>query len=169
MKSKTSKKKPVRISKRPFVPKIVKARIKRLKKDFLAAAATMLSADNGVRWNNVVKKIAKKWGLKMFSHTGLSGFAFKSKKAGLILKAPYLCSDMATPPCGIYTEAFTVDVPCEDWDPIFIQPLADVSHEARMTAYSLFEDAIAEGMIDYTDTHSENVGIYKGKAVKIDW
>ncbi len=163
------------VSRRQFCPKPLRQTITRFKRDFLAQLKRVKAEfkrkdddlDSG-DWELVVKKLAKKWGLKKKYHDGMSGILFISKKKGFVVKRSYLCRDgYRFPKCAIWTKAIPFRSPYDDDSngPVYVQPIADVSYRAADRAY----EAIDDSDVRTSDLHEGNVGIYRGKAVAIDW
>jgi hypothetical protein len=119
-------------------------------------------------------KFLKKLGFRGKESCGIGyPIVFINKKLGVVVKRPYVAGYYKTPIKGIKTNVVRFEPNDDDdnyeFDKIFIQPLADVSRRARIKAYQILNEWADEyeGYVD--DMHSDNVAMYNGKAVRIDW
>jgi hypothetical protein len=96
---------------------------------------------------------------------------FIHKKKKVVVKRPYVAGTVDVPEKGIKTAVVRFR-PRDDYDEnnyIFIQPFADVSRKARNMAYDILSEW-SDNFNGYADDmHSQNVAMYNGQAVRIDW
>lgn len=168
----------MKVSTEPKCPKELKDTIYALSMDLRKA----LMADYGVESTReqfffAVKSIQRKWGLYRKQTNSVSNAVFISKKHGVVVKLPYYDGN-PVPKCAIYT--VTIDYSTNECAvPAIIQPLADRSN--MKAVYDAFRSINAflhgvETFVGYNDDHGitddqhhNNVGIFMGEAVSIDW
>ncbi len=96
------------------------------------------------------------------------GSIYVNKSKGVVVKRPYLTfvGKQKVPSDAVETIVIESEyAPWPDLDRVFIQPLVDVSIDARIDSYIHFRDKKK----NHTDLKSANCGMYKGKPVLIDW
>lgn len=164
----------VPISQEPTCSDELKKVILEIKADFLEAVSS-LGRNYRDDWRKAVKRISDKWGFEEKITEGLSTYIFVSTKYGVVLKRPCICSGdgrMVKPPFAIFTEMFKPKKRMPSYSSykfILIQPLADVSEKSKEAAYRIISRVNNNAKKRYSDLHENNVAIYDGKAVAIDW
>jgi hypothetical protein len=166
----------MKVSTKPKCPKELKDTINALSKDLRKA----LKADYGVESTReqfffAVKSIQRKWGLYRKQTRSVSNAVFISKKYGVVVKLPYY-DGTSVPKCAIYTVRINYSTD-ECAVPAIIQPLAD--RTSLKAVYEAFRsiNAFLRGVEEFSgyddgitnDQHHNNVGVFMGEAVSIDW
>jgi len=157
-------------------------KLKRLTPEQVARTNLKLS-----KWAKLVKRLKfnlkalKKHGFRKMDHEGMSNFLYINRKAGIIVKTPYLCYGSNNPlkklpalaiPTVILKNTFHKydDEAAEPnvGSQIFIQPLADVPYscDEAETLVWLIEKALR---CETRDLHEGNVATFLGCPVRIDW
>lgn len=128
-----------------------------------------------IKKHNYNLKFLTKMGFKKKNLTGRSSgfchyFHYRDK---IVVKIPYLCERKFSKKYLVPT--VKVKLPkvlrggnsgdMEDYWYIFIQPMVQVDSKSRRMAYNYFLD----NKYRVIDLHSNNVGMYNGKPVLIDW
>lgn len=91
------------------------------------------------------------------------------RKKRIVVKRPYLTDDkMPKAACP----TLIIDSPdprCGILEKIFIQPLVDVSDDAKWAAHSILNEKQESGDLVGADLKESNCGMYKRKPVIFDW
>lgn len=164
-----------------FLDKPTKSKLKKLADEVLR---TMDSLGGNLHRNRVflttlTKRIKKSWGFKIKKHSGLSGYVAISKKYKIVMKIPYICSEVERPPKSVVP---TVIVPFPknisdssmifDSEVVLLQPLVDTSEKSYRSMckkYNVVDSDELSGPKFGNDCHRCNVGVYKKQFVAIDW
>lgn len=102
----------------------------------------------------------KKFGFeKVITHTS-SGFIYRNKKMGVVVKIPYVLSSKK-PPKKYLIETFI-------YKDVFIQPMAKVDKKSSNLAYKRLLK-VANEKECWDDLCNLNVGLHRGRAVMFDW
>ena len=176
----------MKVSTKPKCPTAMRKVIKAVADDFNVAIATVFAGDtlgmgNYYAFFEAMKAIKTRWGFKRKQTNSVNNAVFISKKHGVVIKLPYMCEETEQKPASaIYTKVIRISR-SEDYDAseVFIQPLADRSNMAKV--YEAFRsiNAFLHGVKTFagynddhgiiSDQHHNNVGIFMGEAVSIDW
>jgi hypothetical protein len=160
------------VSLKPYCPRITRSKIAKLSHE-LRAAMNRVKYTDKTTWRDVVRKLDPCWKFEIVRAAGLSGHIAISKTHGIVVKCPYNADIDATPDHAIFTRTIPLKRQsyADDNEYIFIQPLADVTANARSRACELIQEAVESGEIENAadDDHDGNVAIFYGKAVAIDW
>lgn len=98
-------------------------------------------------------------------------YIYINKKLGVVIKCPSISDDEDYGSNKFKVKTLTVDFKDEwqHWEQILIQPLVDVSYKARTKAHRFLTKYESNHREEFGDMHTNNVGMYAGKPVRIDW